>query len=191
MMICRSLIRQGFKKLIFVTGHAPATITINAVCRDLFEETKIHACHINLMNAMDIARKNGVNLGTGFQGLDRIMYGAYLKMNQMEYLPVDPDAQDAPPRSQMDPDHLPAWSKLGNILRPLGGVVSIYFENLEDHGGGKPFASEEERRQACLEGVKILHDLVACLDLKGLLDAVDEYHAFVQTKVLPKYPRLR
>jgi creatinine amidohydrolase len=190
MMICRSLINQGFKKLIFVTGHAPAAITINPVCRDLFQETKVHACHISLMNAMDVARKNGLKLEGGFGGLDTLIFGAYKKMNQTEYLPVDPDAQEIVPQRPRDPSNPPPWNKLGNILRPLGGIVSIYFENLEDHGAGKPSASEEDRAKACEEGMKMLHDLVSCLDLKGLLDGLDEYHEFVQTRVLPKYPRL-
>lgn len=190
MMICRSLISQGFKKLIFVTAHAPSRITIAPVCRDLFEETKVHACHIDLMNALDVAKQKGFKLEGGFHGLDKLIYGAYMKMHQMEFLPVDPDAKEITPSNSWDPNNMPPWRKLGNILRPLGGLVSIYFENLEDHGGGKPFASEKERLAACEEGLKILHDLVTCLDLQGLLDALDEYQLFVQNKILPKFPRL-
>lgn len=190
MMICRSLISQGFKRLIFVTGHAPARITIHPVCRDLFEETKVHACHIDLMYAQSVAMQKGFKQEGGFQGLNKLMYGAYMKMHQMEFLPVDPDAKEIVPPKPMDPNNPPPWKKLSDILRPLGGLVSIYYENLEDHGGGKPFANEQERLAACQEGLKALHDLVACLDLQGLLDTLDEYHTFVQTEVLPKYPRL-
>jgi creatinine amidohydrolase len=189
MMICRSLIDQGFERLIFVTGHAPSVVTIHPVCRDLFQETKVHACHIDLMHAMSLAREKGLKLENGFQALDKLLYGAYLKMDQMNFLPVDPDGEEIVPK-QMDPDNPPPWRRLSSILRPLGGIVSIYYENLEDHGGGKPFASEEDRLVACQEGLKILNELVSYLDLKELLDAIDEYHAFVRDKVLPKFPRL-
>ena len=76
------------------------------------------------------------------------------------------------------------------MLAPLGGRPSIYFESPEQHGGGKPFASVEERTQACAEGEKLLHEMIAGLDLEGLKSALDEYHKYV-AGLVEKYPRIK
>jgi hypothetical protein len=39
--ICHSLVAQGFRKLFILTDTPPQSLTVNAFCRDFFEETLI------------------------------------------------------------------------------------------------------------------------------------------------------
>ena len=178
-LILYSLVEQGFRKIIFVSAHVPARITLDALCRDFFDDTKIHVCHISAMG-MTMNREKG-------RSFDKMIYGAYHKLGQMEFLPVDPDAEPIQPPKRQGP---PPWTNLSRRLKALGGNLSLIYEFPEDHFGGKPFASEEERRAACEEGLRQIHEAVSEIDLKGLLDAIDEYHDYVWNVALPKYPRV-
>ena len=174
-----SLVEQGFRKIFFVTAHIPARIVLDALSRDFFDETKIHVCHISAMGMTMNREKN--------RSFEKMICGAYLKLHQMEYLPVDPEGVEIQPPVRQGP---PPWMDLSRRLQQVGGSLALVYEYPEDHFGGKPFASEEERRAACEEGLRQIHEAVAELDLTGLQNALDAYHDYVWHTALPKYPRL-
>lgn len=68
--------------------------------------------------------------------------------------------------------------------------TSIYYGAPDQHGGGRPFRSVEERDAACQEGVKQIYAMVDRMDLEWLKNAIDAYHIHVQ-KVMEAYPRLK
>ena len=67
--------------------------------------------------------------------LDKMVYGAYKKMKQMDFLPVDPDATEIPrpPREENSP-----LLNLQNALRPFGSRASIYFSALNSMAAANP-----------------------------------------------------
>ena len=151
---------------------------------DFFQETKIHPCHVYLLGAF----QNFAPKENDFMGLfDKMIYGAYKKMKQMEFLPVDPEAKEIPPpvNEPNSPLH-----KLQTALRPFGSRASVYFSSPEQHFGGKPFASESDRLAACEAGEKMIRDTVERMDLEGLKQAIDGYHVYVQS-VVEKFPRIK
>ena len=183
MMLSRSLVAQGFRKIFFISAHGPADLYVDAMCRDFFQETKIHVCHLHpSMYGVDRSKP------FDFKNMPKSYaeYGAYKIMGQMEVLPIDPDAPDAP---QWGEEVSPIQQELSNALRPFGGKTSIYYTSSKQHGGGRPFHSEEERLEICTRGEKEIRDLVDKMDLERLKNAVDAYHAHVQ-EIIAKNPRL-
>ncbi len=175
--ICHSLVDQGFKKLFILSGHAPASLTINAFCRDFFEETLIHPCHL-----MQIARAAGVQ--TDF---DTLAYGAYKIMGQMEYLPVDPNAEETQPM-RMETD--PALERFSKLYRPFGGFTGTIYSDPAQHGGGRLFRSDEERLEYCKNGEKQLREIVDKCNINELKAALGEYQEYIQ-RMYAKFPRIK
>ncbi len=181
MMISRSLVAQGFRKIFFLSGHGPADLYINAMCRDFFQETKIHVCHLHPGGGKPVGPIDMTKLPEMYG-----FYGAYKILGQMEYLPVCPGAPDY----VMDKES-PAHTELKNALRPFGGQVSLYYATPDQHIGGKVFRSEQERLEACERGEREMREKVDQLGpaLERLKKAIDAYHAHVQD-IIKEHPRL-
>lgn len=183
MMIGRSLVAQGFRKIIFVSGHMPAALYVNAMLRDFFQETKIHACH---MDVGHIVMASHYYDGDGFQGFDDLANGAYRILGQEQFLPVDPDTMEMPPMgTPLNPIHL----ELSERLAALGGKMALYYEDGSQHCGGRAFYTEEERSAACEKGEKVLRAVVKSIDFERIKNALDAYQAHVQD-IIKKTPRL-
>lgn len=182
-MIGRSLVAQGFRKIFLLSAHGPASMYINSMCRDFFQETKVHVCHLQ-------PRMYGIDRSAMFDFKKRprsyIEYGAYKIMGQMDYLPIDPNASDEPLWGE---EINPAMKELGDALRPFGGQVSMLYESSKQHGGGRPFHSEQERLEACVRGEQELRTHVEQMDLERLKKALENYQGYVQT-LIERNPRL-
>jgi len=188
--ICKSLVDQGFKRLFLVTGHGPASLTLNAFCRDFFEETLIHPCHIS--NASGKPQSWDLS-PEGFRKMLYPFYGAYKIMNQMEYIPVDPDyvpngTESATEGPLMVED--PVMKNFSSLVRNFGGVASLMYSDPSQHGGGIVFRSEEERLAVCTEGEDMLRATIAESPICELKEALGEYQDYVQ-RVYQNFPRIK
>ena len=185
--ICRSLIDQGFKKLILVSGHGPWAVSINAFVRDFYEKYHIHPVHIS---TMFLAMKAyGDDFGKMREKTRYLFYGQYKYMGQMDYIPVCPDAPEATePHKQPEPE-VEAFSK---CVREFGGytaALSLMFSDPAEHGGGPVLRSEEERLKVCTEGEQAFLEIVEKADLSALLKALGDYQDYTR-RLVEKYPRL-
>ena len=177
--ICHSLVDQGFRKIFLLSGHGPSPMTINAFCRDFFEETLIHPCHLLLL-----ARASGVKLD---RENNYTAYGAYKIMGQMQYLPVDPNAEN-PVEVHMDED--PEMANFSKLYQGFGGYTAKLYHDPAQHNGGRIFKSEEERLEYCTKGEEQMRQIVDACDINELKDALGEYQDYVQ-KMYAKFPRIK
>ena len=98
MVLLRSLAAQGFRKIFFVSGHGPARNYIDPACRDFFQETKIHPCHINLMGLRGPRPANFVR-----KEYEEMSAGAYKILGKLDEVPIDPNAEYVPYDDSMNP----------------------------------------------------------------------------------------
>ena len=185
--ICRSLIDQGFKKLILISGHGPWATSINAFVRDFYEKYHIHPVHISSM--FFPMKAYGEDFAAIWEKTRNVIYGQYKYMGQIEYLPVCPDAPEAAASHKTVEPELAAFEK---CVREFGGytsALSTMYSDPAEHGGGRIFRSEEERLEACSEGEKVFLEIVDKVDLTALLKAIGDYQDYT-ARLLEKYPRL-
>lgn len=194
--IAHSLLKQGFRRQIYVSGHGPAYMTINSMVTDFFDDTKVHALHISLMQAIPLAIENGF-VGDAGSIIDMI-YGAYQLLGQKDYLYIDPNApvqekhEFAMPGSPgyVPPDEGVAFSYELMRLNFAPGAYAFYYSDYSEHGGGEAFRTIEERDAACENGVKVIDDFIKALDPKKYVDLLKRLDHFTQEEILPKYPHL-
>lgn len=181
MMLLRSLTAQGFRKIFFISGHGPAKNYIDPACRDFFQETKIHPCHINLMNLRrprpaDFVRKE----------YEEMSVGAYKILGRLEEVPIDPEAAYVHYEDSMNP----RMYRLQQALRTVGAQTSMLYETLEYHVPCRPFHSREELMEAAERSEKQMRETVDAIDFEEIKAALDGYYAYV-AELQEKNPRLK
>lgn len=181
MILLRSLVAQGFKKIFFVSAHGPARYTVDAVCRDFFQETKIHPCHINAMRLLGPRPENFVR-----KEYEEISVGAYKILNRLHEVPIDPDAKYV----HYDDSMNPRMFRLQQALRTVGAQTSMLYESLEYHAPCRSFHSEEEMMEAADRSAKQMYDTVDKIDFDEIKAAIDGYYEYV-ADLQEKYPRLK
>lgn len=184
MMISRSLIAQGFKKLVFVSGHGPAKTFIDGVCRDIFTETLVHAFHINLMFLHMKDRPRGPFVPDPDR-IEDMSAGAYKIMGQLQYLPVDPQAKGIAWTDEMNP----RMYRLQQALRTVGAQTSMLYESLEHHVPCRAFRSQEELEAAAERGIKMIEEQVNSIDFEEIKAALDGYDEYVR-EIVSKNPHI-
>lgn len=182
MMLSRSLVAQGFRKIFFLSGHGPARLYIDPVCRDFFQESKIHVCHLNVMTIMRMTPRTEEELHTGLD----FCCGAYEIMGLKDELPIDPDAPDPLP---YDDSINPPMFRLQKALRTVGAQTSMYYASLEHHVPCRAFRSVAERDEVCAREADIIRRNVAKIDFDEIKAALEGYQAYVK-ELGEKNPRM-
>lgn len=183
MTLSRSLVAQGFKKIFFVSGHGPARLYIDPVCRDFFQESKVHVCHLNVMNLLRLAPyAPGTELP---RGLD-FCVGAYEILGMKNDLPIDPEAGEPLP---YDDSINPVMYRLQQALKKVGAFTSMYYASLEHHVPCRAFRSTEERDRVCANEAAHIRACVDKIDFDEIKAALEGYQAYVK-ELGEKNPRM-
>jgi len=181
--LAHSLLRQGFRRQIYLSAHGPSDQYVSAMVRQFFEETKdpILYIHLPLLN-----RHNEAPAGAG-SVFRSIGYGAYYILGRMNDIPLDLD----PPK----PD-LPALPKppasLGILapLAPESSAVGSYDPDAQ-HNGGKPLEpvhmTASERERLGKEGAALIENNVRTVNIKAVVQALRDEDKYVHEVILPRY----
>ena len=79
--IAHSLLRQGFKRQIYISFHGPAHMTCSPMVRDFFDETGVPILYMDLSQQLGKLAKN---LFTSMDCFHAITVGAYQIMGRLE-----------------------------------------------------------------------------------------------------------
>jgi creatinine amidohydrolase len=175
--ICYSLIRQGFKKIIFTSAHGPASNTIYPVIREIYEEKKIPV--MDSAAIMGQARAKVVAAGGK---MDKITYGLYEIAGQLDDIPL---GVTAPPGSAQAGGRRGAPAAAASAQSGRGGRgpdpngslamgMGNFFTDPEQHAWypDKPL-TEALRAEYAKEGVAQVEAIVKAMDMKAAVRAMD------------------
>ncbi len=91
--IAYSLLSQGFKRQIYVTGHGTSELTLGALVGDFFDETKVPIAWMDQMTVTNFARSRvGEEVAKQYNIFQDVTYGSYQITGQKEDLIIDPKA---------------------------------------------------------------------------------------------------
>ena len=168
--IAHSLLRQGFRRQIYLTAHGPSPQTLSPLIREFFDETKDPILYIELGGLMNKVKADH----------NKVLFGAYSVVGRLEDIPLNV--------TQVMPEHPtdPSLNKLQS-LGPGSGAIGAYFGDPGEHGGlAKPITAAE-RAQWAKEGVAMIEATIKAADIKGIVQAMRDHDKFTQDVILPKY----
>src|SRR6058998_1947183 len=186
MAVARSLLRQGFRRQVYITGHGPSFQTVSPLVRQFYDETHVPIVHLESSafrrpgSGVASGAAASPTLPPGFSAFDAMLFGAYVIAGRLEDIPVN--------LAGSVPEH--AANPRVNDLFPLGpqsGTIGFYMSDATDHGGAPRPITSEQRAAIARLGVEMIEQAVRSFEIKGVLQAMREHDRFTQDHILPAY----
>ena len=199
-VLTRSLIRQGFRRIVFLTSHGPSGDTLRPLVREIFDETHVPVVWMDcggiaaagrtspagqsgagrpsapVSGAPEAAANPSGGMEEMFSQRRSITYGAYLAVGRLDDMPIDFSV----PKHQFDAD--PSTTSMS---RHLGGPAQSdygrFYADPAEHGGWPTAVTEEQRQELGKQGLQMIESQVAAYDVMGLLDAIRQHDQFTKT----------
>lgn len=178
--VTQSLIRQGFRRIFFVSGHGPAEHTIYPVIRELYEKYGVAAMETStlLKDAQAKAREAGVKT-------DRMSYGLFQIAGQLEDLPLAGELPPRPPDARPGGRPTPQPGAEPTALNL--GMGNIYTDPSEHSGYSEHPSTPEMRAQWAKEGVAQVEQVMKYINLELPLRRMNEQVQIYRNVVIPKF----
>ena len=172
--ICKQLVRMGFKRFFFVTGHGPAEVTFNPVIRELYDEYGIPAISTSSIVSAASAKVDST--------VDRskTLYGCYKIAGQLEDIPLGVVL----PRQVITPEGYPAETVSGAMGARMG---NIYTDPSQHSWSPDQPLTVKLREQYAEKGVAYIEMVVAEMDFSSVLQEMNVQIAKYNEYLIPKY----
>jgi len=174
MAIARSLLRQGFKRQIYISFHGPAALTCSAVARDFFDETGVSVLYTDLTGPAFkfVDYRDPVQRAR----LNNLFVGGYKIMNKLHEVPLVTEYEHSNPQT------------CANIKVVEGsGSVGYYFMADEDHTSTPAIPDEATRQAMADDGAELIEQIVASMDMPGIVESLRDLEAY-NAKVMQERP---
>lgn len=179
--ICDSLVRQGFRRIVFLSAHGPSFQTIMPFLTEYFDDKKIPFFHGDLFLLADEA-------GMGPDEIDDMMVGAYKLMNRLNEIPVEGELEPYALPDSGEKTPVPEFMKKLMPKRAFSYYTAWYYGDKCEHGDSRPVcSSEEELEKMAQRGIKYFDTMVKRLRFSEKLDALRALDAFTRDTVLRRY----
>lgn len=172
--VARSLLRQGFRRQIYVSLHGPAYLTCSPMVRDFFDETGVPILYVDLLLQMERLGKDlFLPQQPPYRRLDALILGAYDLLGRLEEVPLSAKPESAPPPA---PTTAP-FEPLFGLAYP-SGAAGYCFGAASDHMPTTALPTAEARRALAEEGKTALCALVRRLELPRAVQRLAELARF-------------
>ena len=176
--IARSLLRQGFKTQIYITGHGPAYGYMEPFLFDFLHETQVPILYMDQGTLMS---KFGGS--SGMENFNKILFGAYSIVGRLNDIPLSFEGIDLP--DDYTPQGTPtAVSKLMNLNNVQAS--QWYYNSPYDHGGIPESITAAEREQWAKEGVVAIQQIVDAMNIEEIVKNLKEHQKYIE-KTVEKY----
>ena len=177
--IARSLLRQGFKRQIYISMHGPAHMTCSPMVRDFFDETGVPILYMDMtqhmmgsaQNLMAAAESKPEGTAGFMQMFDSMILGGYDIMGRLEDVPLVTEFYHEEPQS------VAPFQMLFNQAYQSGSM-GYCFGKETDHMSTTKIPTPEVRQQLADDGKKMIDALVADMDLPAVVQKLAEMREF-------------
>ena len=178
--LVRSWVRQGFRRIVFLTSHGPSQQTMLPLVRETFDEL-----HVPVL-WMDTGMVRAFTPGEGRPGFgdgppnarNLVSFGAYQIAGRLQDIPVNLNQ----PRHDVARDP----SNLSRYVPPFNGTpAGSFYADPVLHGGFVEPVTEGQRAQWGAEGADYIRSQVASFDVNAMLAelrARDEYTRVIEQR---------
>ncbi len=181
--IARSLLRQGFKRQIYISLHGPAHMTCSPMVRDFFDETGTPILYIDMVMQMLYHAKDlfVVNSQEEYMKIfDSMILGAYDILGRLEDVPITSDYSEVKKQTVAAFD--PIFS-----LAYQSGSIGYCFGAPTDHMPTTAIRSAEERQSLADEGKRLIEELVKRINMQQVVQQMQDLSEF-ENNVMDQYP---
>lgn len=175
--VARSLLRQGFKRQIYISFHGPAHMTCSPMVRDFFDETGVPILYMDLtMQMMSHAK----DLFNSLESFHAITVAAYEMMGRLEDIPLTTEYEHHEPQS------VAVFNDLFGLAYQSASI-GYCFGDPKDHMSTTAIPTVERRVELAREGAPIIKQIVERLNMKKVVADMSALTEF-QHKVMERYP---
>lgn len=175
--VARSLLRQGFKRQIYISFHGPAHMTCSPMVRDFFDETGVPVLYMDLTMQMF---QNAKELFTSMDSFHAITVGAYDLLGRLEDIPFTEEYFHQKRQS------IAEFQELFQLAYQSGSV-GYYFGEQSDHMSTPPIPDADARMKLAKEGKKLIEAIVERMNIPEVVSKMRDLELF-QEKLKEKYP---
>jgi creatinine amidohydrolase len=180
--LAHSLLRQGFRRQVYLSAHGPSDQYVSGMVRQFFEETKVPILYIHL--PLLYRGQGGAGAVNTFRSVG---YGSYYILGRMNDVPLDLD----PPKPDQPPlPRPPASLSILSPLAPESSAVGSY-ESDPQHNGGRPLApvhmTAAERDRLGKEGAALIERSIRAVNIKAVVAALRDEDKYVHEVILPHF----
>lgn len=158
--IARSLLRQGFKRQVYISFHGPAHMTCSPMVRDFFDETGVPILYMDLSLQMS---KTARDLFTSLDSFHAITVGAYQMMGRLEDVPLTTEFCHRNPQTCSPFDDIFA-------LAYQSAAIGYCFADPRDHMSTPSIPDAETRQRLADEGEGLITELVRRMDMPHVVE---------------------
>ena len=171
--LAESLIRQGFKRIVWTSLHGPAAVFIAPVIRDIFDTHKVSMLYIDPLEAL--SRQPGGMLGTLADPAAPDPFGD-LTVAAYDILGRRCDVPLTTPETAYWAEQKPqSMSFATDLIAQAAGSASVayYFAELTDHMPTQSLWTPSDVAAAAERGRRGFDRIVGAIPIEKLLDDLD------------------
>ncbi len=166
--IAHSLLRQGFKRQIYISFHGPAHMTCSPMVRDFFDETGVPILYMDLTMQMT---RSAADLFKSLDSFHAITVGAYKMLGRLEDIPLTTDF------AQQQPQSCAPFQDLFQLAYQSASI-GYCFAQQSDHMPTTAIPDPDTRNALATEGEALICELVRRMDMSHIVEQMRKLEAY-------------